>query len=47
MNFVWCAEPGEGTLASLYVDAVHYGPVMADRVARCAGDAMRARQLVP
>ena len=46
-NFVWCAEPGEGTLASLYVDAVHYGPVMADRVARCASDAMRARQLVP
>ena len=46
-RFVWCAEPGDGALERLYVDAVHYGPVMADRVARCIADAMLARGLVP
>jgi hypothetical protein len=45
-SFVWCAEPPPDAPADLYVDAVHYAPRMADRIARCAVDAIRARSLL-
>jgi hypothetical protein len=32
---------------TLYVDAVHYSPRMADWVAHCARDAMHARGQIP
>jgi len=34
-SFVWCADIQDGVHEALYVDAIHYSPAMAGRVATC------------
>jgi hypothetical protein len=42
-DFVWCADVAADGTDVFYVDTVHYGPVLAERVARCIADAVLAR----
>ena len=46
-NFFWCAEIQRGVAELLYVDKVHYSPVMSARVAQCIVEHLVERALVP
>jgi hypothetical protein len=45
-EFIWCADVATDGTERFYVDAVHYAPVLAERVARCIADGMLARRVV-
>jgi len=45
-NVVWCADLQERLHEPLYIDAVHYTPRMARRVARCLSKAVARRRLL-
>jgi hypothetical protein len=45
-DFVWCADIQDGIAELLYVDHVHYTPAMAERVAKCAVDHVRAANIL-
>ena len=35
LDFVWCANVGMDVSKLLYVDAIHYSPLMSDLIAHC------------
>lgn len=43
-EFIWCADLAADGTERFYVDAVHYAPVLAERVAGCIADGMLARR---
>lgn len=45
-DFVWCADIQEGAREPLYVDEVHYGPALAERLAACVAQAVGTRRPV-
>ena len=45
-HLVWCADIQEASRELLYVDRVHYTPVLSERLAACIVDAIRERRLL-
>src|SRR5206468_4255584 len=45
-NFLWCADIQEAATEPLYVDQVHYAPVMSEKIAACIVDELRAQRLL-
>jgi hypothetical protein len=45
-RFLWCADVARDGTAGFYVDAVHYAPVLAKRVAECIATEVRDRGLL-
>jgi hypothetical protein len=46
-DFVWCADLHAGAAPPLYMDSVHYAPVMSDRIAACIVSGLRQSQIIP
>lgn len=46
-NFGWCAEVQQGVQGPLYVDSVHFSPILSRLTAHCVMTMMRERHLLP
>ena len=46
-NFGWCAEVQQGVTGPLYVDSVHFSPILSRLTAHCIMTTMRDRHLLP
>jgi lysophospholipase L1-like esterase len=46
-TFIWCADIGEQSTETLYVDLVHYSPLMSRMLADCIVSAASERGLLP
>jgi hypothetical protein len=46
-NFGWCAEIQRGVSGPLYVDSVHFSPILSRLTARCILKTIRERRLLP
>lgn len=46
-NFGWCAEVQQGVTGPLYVDSVHFSPILSRLTAHCIMTTMRERHLLP
>jgi hypothetical protein len=45
-RFLWCADVSRDGTPAFYVDAVHYAPILAKRVAECIATGIRERGLL-
>jgi hypothetical protein len=45
-RLLWCADVARDAPGTFYIDAVHYGPPLAERVARCIADGLKERDLL-